>query len=242
MTQRTHLDHGLSVLHARLRTPAPAAKLPPQRDIHPFITLSRETGAGATTLGLELLPQLDRAFAGGPAWVLLDRDLLTHALTQHQLPASLAAYLPEDRISEIRATIGELVGLHPSLWQLEQQVCEAILQLAHVGQVILVGRAAHLVTRALPGGLHVRLVASRANRVARIARLLGCPPADAATHIDRQDEARRRFVRTNFAQDADDPHLYDLVINTDHLGPAAVAQIVLQALQEKSAPPAPAPV
>lgn len=234
MAPHTYLDQGLSVLHARLRTPQPAPVSGVRNEIRPFVTLSRETAAGATTLGRELTPLLDREFGGGEhAWVFLDRDLLTHALTKHQLPERLADYLPEDRVSEIRAAIGELVGLHPSLWQLEQKVAESILQLAHVGHVVFAGRAAHLITRGLPGGLHVRLIAPRETRVARTAVLLSCPHDAAAEHVDRQDEARRRFVRSNFDQDIGDPHLYDLVLNTGHLSPAGAARIVVTALRDR---------
>ncbi|MBA3848530.1 MAG: hypothetical protein C0502_00860 [Opitutus sp.] len=243
MAPHTYLEQGLSVLRARLRTPSsiPGAR----QEIRPFVTLSREAGAGATTLGRELIPLLDREFRDpAHAWVFLDRDLLTQALTHHQLPARLAEYLPEDRVSEIRAAIGELVGLHPSLWQLGQKVSEAILQLAHVGHVVFSGRAAHLVTRALPGGLHVRLVAPRDVRIARTATALKLSREKAEAHIDRQDEARRRFVRSNFDQDIEDPHSYDLVINTDRVSAASAARLVVAALRERmaQAQPAPAPL
>lgn len=238
MTPHTYLDQGLSVLHARLRTPRAPASPASRADVHPFITLSRETGAGATTVGHELVPLLDRAFDDDNArWVLLDRDLLDQALKHHRLPATLAEYLPEDRISEIRATIGELVGLHPSLWQLEQKVAEAVLQLAHVGHVILAGRAAHLITRFLPGGLHVRLVASRDVRIARVAAELHCSRAAAAEHVDKNDDARRRFVRANFDADLDDPHTYDLVLNTDHLSARAAAELIVTALKHHAHEP-----
>ncbi|MBA4135944.1 MAG: hypothetical protein C0518_01355 [Opitutus sp.] len=236
MTAHTYLEHGLSVLQARLRTPMSPVASGAVPEIHPFVTLSRETGAGATTLGRELIPLLDRELSPpGHSWVFLDRDLLTRALTQHQLPAQLADYLPEDRISEIRAGIGELVGLHPSLWQLEQKVSEAIVQLAHVGHVVFAGRASHLVTRHLAGGLHVRLIASRDTRIDRVATVLGCGRAQAAAHLDATDDARRRFVRANFDTDIDDPHLYDLVLNTDHLSAAAAARVVQLALRERIA-------
>lgn len=236
MVPHTYLEHGLSVLHARLRTPRTGSAPGRNPEIRPFLTLSRETGAGASTLGRELVPLLEREFkAPGHPWVLLDRDLLTHALTHHQLPTSLAAFLPEDRVSEIRAAIGELVGLHPSLWQLEQQVAEAILQLAHVGQVIFVGRAAHLVTRDVPGGLHVRLVAPLEVRIARIARLLDCGHEKAAAHIAEHDEARRRYVRKNFSRETDDPRDYDLVLNTARVTPPAAARVVLAALRDRLA-------
>jgi cytidylate kinase len=234
MVPHTYLEQGLSVLHARLRNPAQPLPAGLHTEVSPFITISRQTGAGATTLGRELIPHLDRQFgAEGHGWVFLDRDLLTQALTHHQLPTRLAEFLPEDRVSEIRAAIGELVGLHPSLWQLEQKVAEAILQLAHVGRVIFAGRASHLITRDVPGGLHLRLVASLETRIRRIAAEHHCPPDAAAARIAKDDLARRRFVRTNFGKDIDDPLLYDLVLNTDQLAPGAAARIVLTALRDR---------
>ncbi len=234
MIPHTYLEHGLSILHTRLQSPVLPAPTGPHVEAHPFITLSRETGAGATTLGQLLLPLLDRELGReGHEWLLLDRDLLAQALTHHHLPERLAAFLPEDRISETKAAIGELVGLHPSLWTLEQKIAEAILQLAHVGHVIFAGRAANLITRRLPGGLHLRLVAPPEVRAERLAALLGCSHTAAFAHLERTDLARRRYVRTHFDQDIDDPRLYDLVINTTHFTPVATAQLVLAVLRDR---------
>jgi cytidylate kinase len=233
MTHHPHVETGLSVLEARLQTPQSGVVWRPS-EVRPFITLGRETGAGATTTGLALVPLLDQTFKEpGQGWVFLDKNLLAHALATHHLPERLAQHLPEDKISEIRAVIGELVGLHPSLWELEHQVAEAILQLAHVGHVIIAGRAAYLITRSLPGGFHVKLAASAEVRVERMMRLLNCDAAAATAHIRKTDRARRRFVRMRFGRDPDDPHLYDLVINTDRTSPGAVARLVLEGLRNR---------
>ncbi len=235
MIPHTYLEHTLSVLRTRLKTPGSQQPGSSFHERIPFITLARETAAGATTIGQQLVTLLNQEIENdAQGWVFLDKDLLTQALLHHQLPAQLADYLPEDRISETQAVIGELVGLHPSLWQLEQKIAEAILQLAHVGHVIFAGRAAHLITRTLTGGLHVRLVASMPTRINRTAAALKCSPDDAFRHIEKQDLAKRRFVRSHFDSDLDDPHQYDLVINTDHLSPAAAARIVVTALHERS--------
>jgi len=180
------------------------------------------------------VPLLDQAFREqGQGWVFLDKNLLAHALATHHLPERLAQHLPEDKISEFKAMIGELVGLHPSLWELEHKVAEAILQLAHVGRVIIAGRAAYLITRSLPGGFHVKLVASAEVRIERMVRLLNFDAAAAAAHIQNTDRPRRRFVRTRFGRDPDDVHLYDLVINTDRMTPGAVAHIILEGLRNR---------
>ena len=234
MITHPYLEHGLTILHTRLGQPTPSRPAEVPRGVRPFITLSRETGAGASTVGHLLVPLLERELGSeGHHWVLLDKDLLTHALTHHRLPERLAAFLPEDRISETKAVIGELVGLHPSLWALEHKIAEAVLQLAHVGHVIFVGRAANLITRGVPGGLHIRLVAPLEVRAERLARLLNCTAGAALTHLERNDLARRRYVRTHFQQDIDNPCLYDLVINTARFSPEATTQLVAEALQDR---------
>lgn len=160
---------------------------------------------------------------------------MTHALTHHRRPERLAAFLPEDSISETKAVIGELFGLHPSLWALEHKIAEAVLQLAHVGHVIFAGRAANVITRDVPGGLHVRLVAPPEVRAERVARLL-IRTAAALTHLERNDFARRRYVHTHFQQDIDHPCLYDLVINPACFSRAATARLVVAALQDRLRP------
>jgi cytidylate kinase len=220
-------------LEARLQNPQPGTIRPPAK-VRPFITLGTETGAGATTTGQTLVPLLDQTFKEpGQGWVFLDKNLLAHALATHDLPERLAQHLPEDKVSEFKAVIGELVGLHPSLWELEHQVAEAILQLAHVGRVVIAGRAAYLITRSLPGGFHVKLAASAEVRIERMMRLLNLDAAAATAHIWKTDRARRRFVRTRFGRDPDDVHLYDLVINTDRMTPGAAARIILEGLRNR---------
>jgi cytidylate kinase len=235
MNQRLQIETGLSVLEARLLGPQ-AARVRRNANVNPFVTLGRETGAGATTVGHLLVTLLDQSFREqGQGWVFLDKNLLAHALATRNLPGRLAEYLPEDKISEIRSVIGELVGLHPSLWELEHQVSETILQLAHVGRVIIVGRASYLVTRSLPGGLHVKLAASADVRVERVMNLLNCDAEAAVAHILETERARRRYVKTRFGRDIDDPHLYDLVINTDRMTPMAVAHLIAEALRDRLA-------
>ena len=101
--------------------------------------------------------------------------------------------------------------------------------------MIFAGRAAHLITRGLPGGVHVRLIASPETRIMRVAGLLRCSHADAARHIERNDQARSRFVRTNFQREISDPHLYDLVLNTDRVPAESCVRLIARALHERLA-------
>jgi cytidylate kinase len=233
MNQRTHIETGLSVLEARLLNPQ-GGQVRRGAEVRPFITLGHETGAGATTVGQLLIPLLEQSFREeGQGWVFLDKNLLAHALATHNLPERLAEFLPEDTVSEIKSVIGELVGLHPSLWELEHKVSEAIMQLGYLGRMVIAGRAAYLITRSLSGGFHVKLAASAEVRIERVMKLLQCDAVTAAAHIRKTDRGRRRYVKTRFGQDVDDPHLYDLVINTDRMTPMAVARLIVEALRNR---------
>lgn len=232
--QHPYLDHGITILQTRAKVPGAGSLTPFSAPQRPFLTISREACAGATTLGQHLVPLLNAQLGEeGRSWMFLDKDLLTHALTTNNLPEQLATYLPEDRISDIKGMIGEIVGLHPPLWELEQRVNEAIRQLAAMGRVIFAGRAAHLITSSLPGGFHLRLVAPLALRVKRLQELQGCDRETATRILHETDNARRRYVQSNFERDINDPHTYDLIINTDKIQPATAAQLVLRAMLER---------
>lgn len=235
-TPHPYLHQGLTILHAQLQASRPSSAKPFAGTVHPFLTISRETCAGATTLGQHLLPVLNEQLSEeGRSWMFLDKDLLTQALSLNHLPEHLADYLPEDRLPEIKGLIGEMVGLHPPLWELEHRVAEAILKFAKLGCVILAGRAAHLVTQDLPGGFHLRLVAPLESRIRRAEAMNQTSRAEAEQFIRENDSARQRHVQTRFERDINDPHLYDLVINTDRIQPATAAQLVLHAMQDRLA-------
>ena len=238
MTPHTYLDQGLTIFHTRINGPGRETRTPFSAPLRPFITISREACAGATTLGQQLVPLLDAEMGEeGRSWMFLDKDLLTHALTTTHLPEHLATYLPEDRISDIKGMIGEIVGLHPPLWELEQRVNEAIRQVAQLGRVIFAGRAAHLITRSLPGGFHLRLVAPLELRIQRMQELQGCDPVTAARVLQETDSARRRYVQSNFERDINDPHTYDLIINTAKIQPTTAVHLILQAMQDRVGAP-----
>jgi len=239
MTQHTYLDHGITILQTKLQTTGTHPGELTNPPLRPFLTISREACAGATAMVKHLLPLLDAEMgAEGASWMFLEKDLLTHALSTGDLPKHFASYLPEDRLPEIKGLIGEFVGLHPPLWELEQRVSRSIHQIAQLGCVIFSGRAAHLITSDLPGGFHLRLVASLATRIKRMQEQQHCDEATAERTLKEADAARRRYIHSKFERDIDDPRTYDLIINTDRISPATAAQMVLQGLHQRISVPA----
>lgn len=194
-------------------TPAPTA---------PFITLSRESGTNGTALARALAARLPHG--DDPPWTVYSANLIEEMLRSNNLPPHLARFLPEDKVSELDASVGEVVGLHPNLWMLVAKINELMRQIARGGHAVIMGRGANFATRDLPNGIHLRLVAPAAYRDAHAARELGVDLGQASARNAQRDAARQRYVRSNFSAHIADPTAYDLVFN--------VAQVPFEVMVE----------
>jgi cytidylate kinase len=196
----------------------------------PTVTISRETAAGAVTIAkmvAELLDRTEKSDEPCP-WAVFDRNLAEKVLEDHNLPTKLKEFMPEDAISPVDDVLEELLGLHPSQWTLVQHTIETVLRLATLGNVVLVGMGANLITAKLKHVLHVRLVAPLDRRLRHAEQYYHLNPKDAVEFVRKHDLARRRFVRRYFNADIEDPLGYDLTINTGQLGFAEAARIIAE--------------
>jgi cytidylate kinase len=221
-------DLGLEKCQAFIETqfkPArPGERAPGER---PLVTISRETGAGGTTLAEALATYLNaRIPKKAVPWTVFDKNLIEKVLEEHDLPARLAELLPEDRHSAVADAVEELLGLHPSAWRIVQDTTETIRHLAEVGNVILVGRGAHVITEALPYAVHVKVVASMESRANRMRELLGLSRPKALEHVRKSDAARARYLKRYFKRDVADALGYHMIINTDRVAPDEAARLV----------------
>ncbi|MBV8212260.1 MAG: cytidylate kinase-like family protein [Verrucomicrobia bacterium] len=198
----------------------------------PSITISRESGAGATTVAHMVADQLNaivKPVETEAAWTVFDKNLAREVLVEHKLPLDLEKFMVEDALLPVESIVEELLGLHPNTEWLAQQTTKTILRLASMGRVVMVGRGAEVITQLLPYVFHVRLVAPLSKRVNQEAEFYGLSPNEAAMKVSEEDQARHRYLRRYFGADNDNPLLYHLVINTAKTGFADAAEIIVQA-------------
>jgi cytidylate kinase len=201
----------------------------------PFITLSRQAGAGAETVAHLLANRLNaRLSADDQPWTVFDKNLISKVLEDADLPQEIAKHIREDKDTTMQALVGELLGLHPSMWTIFHHTSDTILKLARLGRCIIVGRGAEIITAKLPGGLHARLVAPESVRLAHLKTHLGLEDKAAAKYVHEHDEGRRRYVKTNFEKDIDDPLLYHAVLNTGLLGFEKTADLLAGMVASKA--------
>lgn len=231
MKDPSSFERCLTFINAQLR-PGPSHREEAPRLA---ITISRQTGCGASEVARKLADRLDRELpVSGRPWTVFDRELVEKVLEDHNLPAKLAAYMPEDRVSYIQDALEEFLGLHPPSWELVRKTADTILRLAALGQVILIGRAAHIITRSLPHMLHLRLIGSVDKRIQRLCRQRGWDEKTARAHLERTDRARERYVREHFGADPTDPLDYDIVLNTDGFTADQAAELFAAAALQRA--------
>ncbi len=93
------------------------------------VAISRQTGSGANRIAEKLAEYLKaETSADERPWTVFDKDLITKVLEDHHLPARLAKFIPEDRVSYINDTVDEILGLHPPSWVVVRQSTETILR------------------------------------------------------------------------------------------------------------------
>jgi hypothetical protein len=195
------------------------------------VTLSRQAGCGALVVAEKLAARLQRGRpADEPPWTVFDRNLMEKVLEDHHLSARLAKFLPEDRMTEWQDITDELFGLRPASWTMIQQTSETILKLAELGNAILIGRGANVITAKLPHVLHVRLVAPLEQRVEHAHECYNLSLRAAREFCLREDEGRRRYLKKYFKADIDDPLLYHLCLNTGLVSFDEAARLIAEVM------------
>ena len=102
------------------------------------------------------------------------------------------------------------------------------------GECLVVGRGSTFVLP-LETTLRVRIVATRDDRIAFIARERKISPVEAARFVDTKDRDRQKFIKDHFHKDSADPQNYDLILNRSRFSVDETADLVIAALQRMQA-------
>jgi cytidylate kinase len=97
--------------------------------------------------------------------------------------------------------------------------------------ILIIGRGGQAILETKPDVLHVRVVASYEDRIARLQSEQNMTPSQARRYIQENDEAKAEYLRVFFNIDADDASLYHLVVNTSRVGVEGALVLIRRALE-----------
>jgi len=202
--------------------------------VGPCITISREAGSGSGLIAEKLI-QFLKPLSKNPdiTWAVFDKNLIEKVLEDHHLPKQIAKFLSEEKKPFLTQTLNELLGVHPPLMKLYHKTTETILHLAHIGNCIIIGRGANIITASLNNIYHIRLVAPLEFRIKNVQEFYGNTKAEAVEFVKKEDAKRNTFIKDHFNKSTEDPLLYHSIINTGYFSIDEVATIIAESVRIK---------
>ncbi|HVZ42606.1 MAG TPA: cytidylate kinase family protein [Ramlibacter sp.] len=201
------------------------------------ICISRALGAGAEEAAAEVAREL--------GFRCVDEEIVARAAERQNVDPELVASEEQRKsfFAQLFDYIGragnlggvEMVasphpgGMLPHSEDLRRYIRDAIAETAAQGNVVIVAHAASHALGARTDVLRVLVSGSRHARAGRIAASEGKPLAAAMAFVNDSDEARADYLERFYGVRGESPEHYDLIVSTDTLSPAQVAEVILAA-------------
>jgi CMP/dCMP kinase len=204
------------------------------------VCISSKDGARAT----EAAPLIAKTLG----FRLIDEEIVTHAAVEAGVDQEVVADVERRKSALVRLLEGlapaaaagpvippEAVGYgQPASDELRGLIRTVIEDTASKGDAVLVSHAASLALSDRDDVLRVLITASLPTRRQRVAASLQVDDKEAARLIKRSDSGRADYIKRFYGVGAEQPTHYDLVLNTDRIGPDAAARLVIDAVTGSS--------
>lgn len=183
-----------------------------------IVTVSHEMGSGGAEIGAALAERLGYRY--------VDQDMITQAAHQYGVGEEKLTQLDETKPS-----LFERFDVETRQYITVLQ--SALLDVAELENVVLMGRGGQVLLRGITHVLRIRVMAPFDMRVKRVMKKMAGRMGEsvdvrtAAEMVRRNDH--EKFGRMRYLYDVDwgDPALYDAVINTDKLSIEAGVDLII---------------
>jgi len=196
----------------------------------PFVTISREYGVGAFEVAGKLVDTLNSMKKFVPEWAAYDRELLNKVSEDLGLSRSLANTLTSNARNQLTELFQTSFSKFPTQVAIYRKLAETVRTMAYNGNVIIVGRAGNVITKGLPNGFNVRLIAPAKWKINRIHQLCGMPVQEISQTIAQKNKERDSYIRDFLKFENSDPLNYHMVLNMGEITPEEASKIIAEAM------------
>ena len=203
--------------------------------VHPFVTISRQTGTGGHALAEAMLDvfgqQRDTDLFGG--WRVYDRTLCEIVVKDPRFARSLESLVEEEYRTKTNDFFHQMLRATVDQTMVMDRVFLVVRAIAGMGKAIIVGRGGGHVTADMPEGLSLRVIASEDVRVARAMDVHDLSEKAARAGARKRDADRARLVHAHFGVDIDDPVGYDVTWNVGSASYHEIAQATVALVRSR---------
>ena len=201
------------------------------------ITISREYGSGGGEIARRVAERLQ--------WRLVDHEIVVQVAQSLEISEEEATARDEHSDSVVSRILSSMHGVDPSLMvvspiqmpvdaqQYNDALRRAVRGAVASGHVVIVGRGSQVLLSNRRDVLHVRIVAPMKQRINYVMQREGLDEDAARARIQIKDRDRQRYLQNEYHVQSEDPHLYDIVVNTGILDLDSVVDLITVALERK---------
>ena len=191
----------------------------------PWLTVSRQVGAGGTALAERIAHTL--------GWQVFHREVVDAIAKNEGMRERILSQLDERAVGALGDWLAHmLVPESLTRGAYLREMMQVLWTVARKGRSVLLGRGANwLLDPAY--GLRVRLVAPADTRVRAVAETRDLSLERAERAVREDDAQKARFVRQVYDRDIEDPLGYDLILNTGGIDLDTAFHLVRTALRDK---------
>jgi cytidylate kinase len=198
------------------------------------ITISRQFGAGGTTLGERLAKRLEYRY--------VNDELIKEVAKKTGASPNQVRSFEKRGTSKLMKLLDQIISpdfidRHASSGgrgHLDQtcyvdEVSAILQKLWDQGDVVIIGRGGNYALRDYQSTFHVLLVADMEYRIRFLSDKYGLKRREAEKAVRRADMIRKRFLDC-FSEEAshDDPNLYSIVLNMNHMTMDKAEELVVR--------------
>jgi cytidylate kinase len=199
------------------------------------ITISRQYGAGGSTLGRMIADKLGYTFA--------DSQIIERIAHEANVSTSWVQSFEKEAGGRMSRFVSRLVARHlvdrilkDERGYLDEQsyldyLVLIIAQMADEGNAVIIGRGSQYILNDHPDTFHLLLVDSYENRIKFLVERHKLTPKKATQEVDREDKRRLALYRRIGKSDYDTPMLYHMVLNMGRIDLDTALTLVCQAVQ-----------
>lgn len=203
-----------------------------QKEAGPVITISRQTGCGASKVAWAICEELNKrkpSVKSESKWSFISREILQQSAAELNLDPTALKNIISDKDRGMMDQIVEALSTHShkSDKKILKTVQEVIRQFGTKGNVVIVGRGGASICSDLKRSLHVRIEAPEQWRVAEIVKRLDFSKAYATEYVRKQDAEREMLVTKLFGKKPDNL-VYDIEINRSRFTEKELVDSIIQ--------------
>jgi cytidylate kinase len=210
------------------------------KDHGPVITISRQTGCGASRIAWAVCEELNKMNKptvktdGKRKWSFISREILLESAEQLHLDPRALTHVISDKDRGIMDQIVDALSTHShkSDQKILKTIQEVIAQFGNKGNVVIVGRGGATICKDIKRSLHIRIEAPEDWRIAEIAKRLDFSKAYATEYV-RKHDTERELVVTKLLGKKPDNSVYDVELNRSRFSEKEIVDAIIHLAQIK---------